>query len=74
MGRDERNSEGSYDIMLTIILSILFWCMPEKKELGVAAIVLSVIGFLLDISLVGVWCILDILFLIINITVYNKEG
>ena len=48
--------------------------MPEKKELGVAAIILSVIGFLLDISLVGVWCILDILFLIINIAVYNKEG
>ena len=60
--------------MLTIILSILFWCMTEKKGLGVAAIVLSVIGFLLDISLVGVWCILDILFLIINIAVYNKEG
>lgn len=60
--------------MLTIILPILFWCMSEKKELGVAAIVLSVIGFLLDISLVGVWCILDILFLIINIAVYNKEG
>lgn len=59
--------------MATIIVSILFWCMPEKKGLGLAAIILSIIGFIFDFFYVGLLAIVDIIFLIVNIAVYNKE-
>lgn len=58
--------------MLTIILSILFWVMPEKKGLGVAAIVMSAVGFIMDIALVGILAVLDLIFLIVNVMVFNK--
>lgn len=58
--------------MLTIILSILFWVMPEKKGLGIAAIVMSAIGFVIDLGLVGLLAIFDLIFLLVNIAVYNK--
>lgn len=72
MGRDEGNSEGSYDIMISLILSILFWCMPEKKELGIAAIVATVISSFIGLASCGLLGLLDVAILIINIVVYNK--
>lgn len=59
--------------MLTIILSILFWCIkPPKKGLGIAAIIFSIIGVIADANLVGIWCLIDVVFLIVNIYKYYK--
>ena len=60
--------------MVTLIISILFWCMPEKKKLGNAAIALSIVGTISDMIVAGWWCIIDIIILIVNICVYiSKE-
>lgn len=55
--------------MLTIIVSILFWCMPEKAGLAVGAIFLSILGIIADMIFFGWLCIIDVIFLIINIFV-----
>ena len=59
--------------MLSLIISILFWCMPEKRGLGAAAIMLTVFGTIIDFSLVGIAAVLDLVMLVVNITVYEKH-
>ena len=59
--------------MITLILSIIFWCMPENKNLGNIVIILSILGTIIDLIFFGWLCIIDIIILIINICVYNKE-
>ena len=58
--------------MIPLILSILFWCMPEKKGLGIAAIVATVISSFIGVTSCGLLGLLDVVILIINIVVYNK--
>ena len=60
--------------MLTIIISILFWCMPEKEGLAAGAIALSILGIIVDMLFAGWLCIIDIIFLIINVAVYACKG
>ncbi|MBP5773970.1 MAG: hypothetical protein J6W35_07850 [Eubacterium sp.] len=57
--------------MAMLIVSILFWCMPDKDKLGIAAIILSTIGTISDMTLFGWWSIIDVIILIINIYIYN---
>jgi hypothetical protein len=59
--------------MITLILSIIFWCMSENKNLGNIVIILSILGIIVDLIFSGWLCIIDIIILIINICVYNKE-
>ena len=59
--------------MVTLILSIIFWCKPQIKGLGIAAMILSAIGACADFYLVGWAGIIDIIFLIINFIVYKKN-
>ena len=59
--------------MLSLIISILFWCMPEKSGLGAAAIMLTVLGTIIDFNLVGIAAVLDLVMLVVNITVYEKH-
>lgn len=58
--------------MVNLIISIIFWCMPDKDKLGIAAIVLSIIGATSSLILYGWWSIIDIAILIINIYIYNS--
>lgn len=59
--------------MATIIISIIFWCMPDKDKLGIAAIILSIIGTTTDMMLSCGWAsIIDVAILIINIYIYNS--
>ena len=46
--------------MLSLILSIIFWCKPDKQTLGIVALVLSIIGFIVDIFLVGWLSVIDL--------------
>ena len=59
--------------MLTIILSILYWCMPKNKTLGAAAIGFSLVGFLIVLFLMPVLSVFDLIFLVINIAVYSSK-
>ena len=58
--------------MVNLIISIIFWCMPDKDKLGIAAIVLSIIGATSSMMLYGWWSIVDVVILIINIYIYNS--
>ena len=60
--------------MLTIILTILFWCLkPCKKGLGIAAIIFSALGTIADYHFLGLWCLIDVALLIANIYKFYKE-
>lgn len=59
--------------MVTLIISILFWCMSSNKGLGIASIILSALGTCIDFMLVGWLCIIDVIILIVNICVYNAH-
>ena len=58
--------------MVNLIISIIFWCMPDKDKLGIAAIALSIIGATSSMMLYGWWSIVDVAILIINIYIYNS--
>lgn len=61
--------------MVMLIVSIIYWCLPDKTELGVAAIILSAIGTFVDFLFFGWASIIDAIILIINILVfYEKEN
>lgn len=59
--------------MITWITSILFWCMPEKRRLGIAAVILSGIGFILDFKFYGLTCIVDLIILMINLGILSRQ-
>ena len=59
--------------MLTLILSIIYWCKPNLNTLGIIAIILSVFGAVGDFILYGWLCIIDIIVLVVNIMVYEKH-
>lgn len=59
--------------MVSLICSIVFWC-TKNRPLGVVSIVLSALGVLADLALVGFWAIIDVVILIVNCVVYaNTE-
>lgn len=59
--------------MVTIILSIIFWCKPENRKLGIAALILSIIGFVVDLFLTGWLSIMDLVVASINALVLYKH-
>lgn len=59
--------------MVTLIISIIFWCIPKEKGLGITAIILSILGTIGDMICVGWLCIIDIIILIINILIYTSK-
>lgn len=59
--------------MPTLVFSILFWCMPENKEFGRAAIILSMIGFFVDLVLTGLLAVIDLIIFGINYSIYTKH-
>lgn len=63
--------------MATIILSILWWFLKDKKGLGIASIIFSCLGVIIDAVLYGWAALIDVIFLTINIYLYikrDKEG
>ena len=60
--------------MLSLILSIIFWCKPQNKTLGIVALALSTIGFIVDIFLVGWLSIIDLAVVGVNaFTLYKHK-
>lgn len=60
--------------MITLlILSIIFWCTPENKNLGSVILILSILVAIIDLIFSGWLYIIDIIILTINVCVYNKE-
>ena len=57
---------------MNLIISIIFWCMPDKDKLGIAAIIISALGGIAAMMVYGWWSILDVAILIINIYIYNS--
>ncbi len=58
--------------MVNLIISIIFWCMPDKDKLGIVAIILSAIGAITSLIAYGWLGIIDVAILIINIYIYNS--
>ena len=46
--------------MVSLILSIIFWCKPQNKKLGIAALAFSSLGFIVDLFLVGWLAVIDL--------------
>ena len=59
--------------MITLILSIIFWCKPNNRKLGVAALILSLVGFAVDLFLTGWLSIIDLVVAGINAFVLHKH-
>lgn len=59
--------------MLTIIISILWWCLNDKKGLGIAALILSALGIIFDAISFGWLAIIDVFLFIINLILYIKR-
>lgn len=60
--------------MLTLIVSILFWCMRSKKKLGIAALILSALGAILDLVMYGPLGIIDVIVFLVNVFLFYKQG
>ena len=58
--------------MINLIVSIIFWCMPDKDKLGIAAVIISAIGAITSLITCGWFGIIDVIILIINIYIYNS--
>jgi EamA domain-containing membrane protein RarD len=59
--------------MITLILSIIFWCKPDNRKLGIAALILSLVGFIVDIFLTGWLSIIDLVVAGVNAFVLYKH-
>ena len=59
--------------MLALILDILYLCMPEKKALGMVAMVLNLIGTVSDFFFVGLLCVIDLILFFVVLGVYIKH-
>ena len=59
--------------MIMLILSIIYWCLPNKLTLGKVAIALSILGAIIDCGLYGIWCLIDVAIVVVNIMVYEKH-
>lgn len=57
--------------MLSLILSIVFWC-TKNRTLGIVATVLSVLGLIVDFQLVGIFALLDLIVVIADVVVLDK--
>ena len=57
-----------------LILSIIFWCIPDNRGLGIAAMVVSLIGTVVDFFIVGPWAFIDLIIFWINTEVYKKHN
>lgn len=63
--------------MLTLIFSILWWCLSDKRWLGITALVLSGIGVVFDGLSYGPLAVIDIAVFVINLILFiqrDKEG
>lgn len=60
--------------MITLIISIIYWCKPHLNGLGIAAMILSGLGIIGDAAMYGWLCIIDIIVLAVNIMVYCKHN
>jgi len=63
--------------MLTLIFSILWWAISDKRWLGITALVLSGIGVVFDGLSYGLLAIIDIVVFVINLILFiqrDKEG
>jgi hypothetical protein len=59
--------------MLALILDILYLCMPENKTLGKVAMVLNLLGTIIDFFFVGLLCVIDLILFFVVLGVYNKH-
>lgn len=59
--------------MIMLIVSIIYWCLPDKTGLGVAAIILSALGTFVDFLFFGWAGTIDATILITNILVFYKK-
>lgn len=58
--------------MVNLVISIIFWCMPDKDKLGIAAMIVSALAATVGLIAYGWWGIIDVIILIINIYIYNS--
>lgn len=58
--------------MLTLILSIVFWCNPRNKKLGIAAACFALGGFLITLVTAPMFAIIDLSILIANLIILGK--
>ena len=59
--------------MVSLILSIIFWCKPNNKKLGIAALIMTIIGFIVDLFLVGWLAVIDLAMVAVNAIVLYKN-
>lgn len=59
--------------MVSLILSIIFWCKPTNKKLGIAALIMTIIGFIVDLFLVGWLAVIDLAMVAVNAIVLYKH-
>lgn len=59
--------------MVALILDILYLCMPENKTLGKVAMVLNLLGTVIDFFFVGLLCVIDLILFFVVLGVYNKH-
>lgn len=59
--------------MLTWIFSILWWCLPDKKGIGITALILSALGILFDGLYYGPLAIIDIIVFIVNLVLLIRR-
>lgn len=59
--------------MLSLTLSILFWCMPDKQTLGIVALVLSIFGFIIDMLSWGWLSVIDLVLVVVDAIVLYKH-
>lgn len=58
--------------MVNLIISIIFWCMPDKDKLGIAAMIVSALAATTSLIAYGWLGIIDVIILIVNIYIYNS--
>lgn len=58
--------------MVNLVITIIFWCMPDKDKLGIAAMIVSALAATVGLIAYGWWGIIDVIILIINIYIYNS--
>lgn len=57
--------------MLMLIVSILYWCMRDKRGLGIVAIILSALGTFIDYLFYGWLAVIDLAILIVNTLIFT---
>lgn len=59
--------------MISLILFIVYMCLPDKKALGIITMVMLYLGTVTDFLSFGLIGIIDLIFLITTFIIYGKH-